>query len=51
MIRPLISLVVPVWGEDDMVAELVSVVSLDATAAEWVVAAVELSERLIGGSR
>lgn len=46
MIRPLISLVVPVWGDDDMVAELVSVVSLDATAAEWVVAAVEPSERL-----
>jgi hypothetical protein len=43
MIRPLISLVVPVWGDDDIVAELVSRVSLNPTTAEWVVAAAEPS--------
>ena len=46
MIHPLISLVVPVWGDDDIVAGLVSRVALNATTAEWMVAAVEPSEVL-----
>ncbi len=46
MIRPLISLVVPVWHDDHLVVDLVSRVSLDATVAEWVVAAVHPSEIL-----
>jgi hypothetical protein len=43
VIRPLISLVVPVWGDDDLVADLIRGVLLKATTAEWVVAAVEPS--------
>jgi len=46
MIRPLISLVVPVWHDDHLVAELVRRISLDAMVGEWVVAAVEASEIL-----
>jgi hypothetical protein len=46
MIRPLISLVVPVCGDDNLVADLVSCLTLDAKIAEWVVAAVEPSEIL-----
>jgi glycosyltransferase involved in cell wall biosynthesis len=46
LIRPLISLVVPVWGDDNLVAELVNRVTLDARTAEWVVAAVKPSEIL-----
>ena len=41
MIRPLVSMIVPVWGDDNLVADLVSGVSIDTTTAEWVVAAVE----------
>jgi hypothetical protein len=40
MMRPPVSLV-PVWGDDDLAAELVSKVSVKATTAEWVVVAVE----------
>lgn len=43
---PLISLIVPVWGDDDLVADLVERVPLDPAVAEWIVAAVEPSERL-----
>ncbi len=46
MIRPLISLVVPVWHDDHLVADMVSRLSPDAKIAEWVVAAVEPSEIL-----
>lgn len=46
MIRPLVSMIVPVWGDDDLVADLVSRVSIDTTIAEWVVAAVEPAEVL-----
>jgi hypothetical protein len=46
MIRPLVSLVVPVWGDDNLVADLVSGFPLDGATAEWVVAAVEPNKLL-----
>jgi hypothetical protein len=42
-IRPLISLIVPVWGDDNLLAELVSRLPFTPDLAEWVVAAVEPS--------
>jgi glycosyl transferase family 2 len=46
LIRPLISLVVPVRADDNLVAELVSRVTVNTRTAEWVVAAVKPSEIL-----
>lgn len=46
MNRPLVSLIVPVWGDDDLVLGLVDRVSIETTTAEWVVAAVEPTEQL-----
>ena len=43
MMRPPVSLV-PVWGDDDLAAELMSKVSVNATTAEWVVVAIEPGE-------
>jgi len=44
--RPLISLIVPVWNDDDLVADLVSGLQVVPELAEWVVAAVQPGERL-----
>jgi glycosyltransferase involved in cell wall biosynthesis len=46
MSHPLITLVVPVWGDDKLIADLVMRLPLNATTAEWVVAAVEPTELL-----
>jgi hypothetical protein len=46
MIRPVASLIVPVWGGDDLVADMVNRVSVDTATTEWVVAAVEPTEEL-----
>jgi glycosyltransferase involved in cell wall biosynthesis len=43
---PLISLIVPVWGDDDLVVDLVSVLSVAPELAEWIVVAVRPTERL-----
>ncbi|MBV9672243.1 MAG: hypothetical protein JO076_05380 [Verrucomicrobia bacterium] len=43
---PLISVIIPVWGDDDPVANLVCRVKFEPDFAEWVVAAVEPSEAL-----
>jgi hypothetical protein len=45
-IRPLISLIVPVWGDEDLLANLVNRLPFSPELAEWVVAAVEPSARL-----
>jgi uncharacterized protein len=44
--RPLISLIVPVWNDDELVVDLVSGLPVVPELAEWVVAAVEPGERL-----
>jgi hypothetical protein len=46
MVRPLISLIVPVWGDDDLVVKLVSGLSMPAELCEWIVVAVEPAESL-----
>jgi hypothetical protein len=38
--RPVISLIVPVWNDDDLVVDLVSGLQVDPELGEWVVAAV-----------
>lgn len=45
-VRPLVSLIVPIWGDDDLAADLVERLSLDPAVGEWIIAAVEPSERL-----
>jgi len=42
----LVSLIVPVWGDDDLAAELVERVQIDPALGEWVIAAVEPGGRL-----
>jgi rSAM/selenodomain-associated transferase 2 len=44
--RPLISLIVPVWNDDELVVDLVSGLHVVPELAEWVVAAVQPGERL-----
>ena len=44
--RPLISLIVPVWNDDELVVDLVSGLQVDPKVAEWVVAAVQPGSRL-----
>jgi len=44
--RPLISLVVPVWGDDDLIADLVNSLPSSPELLEWVVAAVDPSTTL-----
>ena len=46
MPRPLISLVVPVWGDDDLIADLVNSLPSSPELLEWVVAAVDPSTTL-----
>jgi hypothetical protein len=46
MSPPLISLIVPVWGDDHLVEDLIGRVPLKPASAEWVVAAIEPSARL-----
>jgi hypothetical protein len=45
-LEPLISLVVPVWGDDDLVVELVNGLPAAAEICEWIVVAVEPAEGL-----
>ena len=45
--RPLISLIVPVWNDDELVVDLVSGLQVVPELAEWVVAAVQPGERLL----
>jgi glycosyltransferase involved in cell wall biosynthesis len=40
MLRPLVSLIVPVWGDDHLLAHLIDSIRLRVTTAEWIVAAV-----------
>jgi len=42
----LVSLIVPIWGDDHLVVGLVERLSLDPAVAEWVIASVEPSEKL-----
>jgi rSAM/selenodomain-associated transferase 2 len=44
--RPLISLIVPAWNDDQLVVDLVSRLQVRAELAEWVVAAVRPGEAL-----
>jgi hypothetical protein len=45
-VHPWISLIVPVWGDDELAASLVESMPLDPVVGEWVIAAVSPSERL-----
>jgi Glycosyl transferase family 2 len=44
--RPLISLIVPVWGDDDLAVKLVDGLPTAAEICEWIVVAVEPAESL-----
>ena len=46
IVRPLVSLIVPVWGDDELVAKLVSGLPGAAEICEWIVVAVEPAESL-----
>jgi hypothetical protein len=46
VVRPLISLIVPVWGDDDLVVKLVNDLPASADVCEWIVVAVEPARRL-----
>lgn len=46
LVPPLVSLIVPVWGDDDLAAELVESLRIDPTLGEWVISAVQPGERL-----
>ena len=48
MTRPLISLIVPAWNDDELVVDLVNGLQVSAELAEWVVAAVRPGEALRG---
>ena len=43
---PLVALIVPVWGDDILVVDLINRLQLDSEIVEWIVAAVEPSESL-----
>jgi Glycosyl transferase family 2 len=45
-LEPLISLVVPIWGDDDLVVKLVNGLPTAAENCEWIVVAVEPAEGL-----
>jgi rSAM/selenodomain-associated transferase 2 len=45
-VRPLITLVVPVWGDDNLVVDLVNGLRVTPELAEWVVVAVSPAQRL-----
>ena len=44
--RPLISLIVPSWNDDELVVDLVNGLPVTPEIAEWVVAAVQPGEKL-----
>jgi hypothetical protein len=46
LMRPLVSLIVPVWNDDELVADLVGRLPLTPEIAEWVVVAVQPGEKL-----
>ena len=46
MESPLITLIVPVWGDDALLVDLINRLPFTAELAEWIVAAVEPSETL-----
>ena len=46
MKSPLIALIVPVWGDDALLVDLVNRLPSHSKPVEWIVAAVEPSERL-----
>ena len=46
MESPLVTLIVPVWGDDALLVDLINRLPLTAKLVEWVVAAVEPSETL-----
>ena len=43
---PLVALIVPVWGDDALVADLINRLEIDNAAVEWIVAAVQPSQSL-----
>jgi rSAM/selenodomain-associated transferase 2 len=45
--RPLISLIVPVWNDDELIVDLVSRLQVAPELAEWVVAAVQPGAKLL----
>ena len=40
---PLVALIVPVWGDDALVGDLIKRLEIDNTTVEWIVAAVRPS--------
>jgi hypothetical protein len=46
IMRPLISLIVPVWGDDDLVVKLVNDLPTSADLCEWIVVAVAPAQSL-----
>ncbi|HEY5814192.1 MAG TPA: hypothetical protein VIT23_16240, partial [Terrimicrobiaceae bacterium] len=46
MESPLVTLVVPVWGDDVLLIDQIQRLELVSESAEWVVAAIEPSEAL-----
>lgn len=51
MKSPLVALIVPVWGDDALLIDLVNRLSFHPESAEWIVAAAEPSETLRGLGR
>ena len=43
---PLVALIVPVWSDDALVADLINRLEIDNAAVEWIVAAVQPSQSL-----
>jgi rSAM/selenodomain-associated transferase 2 len=43
---PFVAMIVPVWGDDALVGDLINRLEIDNTAVEWIVAAVQPSQRL-----
>jgi hypothetical protein len=43
---PLVALIVPVWGDDALVGDLIKRLEIDNTTVEWIVAAVRPSQSL-----
>ena len=43
---PLVALIVPVWSDDALVADLINRLEIDNAAVEWIVAAVQASQSL-----
>jgi hypothetical protein len=49
---PLVALIVPVWTDDALIADLINRLEIDSAAVEWIVAAVQPSQSLrdLGGA-